>query len=380
MQTFVQLTTKKERSIMKRFARPLIVAGLIASGVIGDRVLAAPSPAPSASAAIVTTSTTSSMSSVSATSLDAAVERAYAIASPSVVYVKSTGVGTGSGVIYDSTGDIVTNAHVISGAKSIVVTLSSGKTYTAQLVGTDTADDLAVIHISATGLTAARFASTGTYTVAETVLAIGNPLGLQESVTSGLISALNRTVQESNGAYLPDAIQTSAPINPGNSGGALVDLSGSIVGIPTLEATDSQNNSGGAAQGVSFAISSARVTTIVPQLIATGSVAHTGRAYLGVSATDASAAQSTFNYGQSTSSTTSGALVGEVSSGSPAAQAGIQQGDVITTLAGKTITGEDDMLAALAAQKPNTTVTIKLDRDGTMHTVQVKLGELSATS
>ena len=366
---------------MKRFARPLIVAGLIASGVIGDRVLAAPSPAPSANAAVVTTSTTSSTSSVSATSLDAAVERAYAIASPSVVYVKSTGVGTGSGVIYDSTGDIVTNAHVISGAKSIVVTLSSGKTYTAQLVGTDTADDLAVIHINATGLAAAHFASTGTYTVAETVLAIGNPLGLQESVTSGLISALNRTVQESNGAYLPDAIQTSAPINPGNSGGALVDLSGSIVGIPTLEATDSQNNSGGAAQGVSFAISSARVTTIVPQLIATGTVAHTGRAYLGVSATDASAAaQSTFNYGQGTSSTTSGAHVGEVSSSSPAAQAGIQQGDVITTLAGKTITGEDDMLAALAAQKPNTTVTIKLDRDGTMHTVQVKLGELSATS
>jgi S1-C subfamily serine protease len=157
-------------------------------------------------------------------------------------------------------------------------------------VGTDTADDLAVIHINARGLTAAHFARAGSYQVAETVLAIGSPLGLQETVTSGVISALNRTVQESNGAYLPDAIQTSAAINAGNSGGALVDLAGEVVGIPTLKATDSA--SGSAAQGIGFAVPSSRVTYIAHQIIATGHVAHTGRAYLGVSATDAQQAQS----------------------------------------------------------------------------------------
>jgi S1-C subfamily serine protease len=358
---------------MKRFTRPLIAASLIAAGVLGDRAFATASPVPSVAAASV------AVSSTSATSLDAAVERAYAIASPSVVYINSASIGSGSGVIYDSTGDIVTNAHVVSGATAITVTLSTGKTYTARLVGSDTADDLAVIHINATGLDAAHFASAGTYKVAETVLAIGSPLGLQESVTSGLISALNRTVQESSGAYLPSAIQTSAAINPGNSGGALVDLNGTVVGIPTLEAADSQNNNGGAAQGVSFAVPSDRVTYIAHQLITTGTVTHTGRAYLGLSATDAST-QSALTYGQqSSSSATSGALVEQVSAGSPAATAGIEQGDVITALGGTTVTGENDLLAALGKQKPGATVTVTLERNGATLSVQVHLGELSAS-
>jgi S1-C subfamily serine protease len=160
---------------------------------------------------------------------------------------------TGSGVIYDGTGDVVTNAHVVSGAQKVTVTLGNGTTYTARIVGTDTTDDLAVIHINASGLTAAHFASAGSYKVAETVLAIGNPLGLQETVTSGVISVLNRTGQESNGTYLPDPTQTSAPINSGNSGGALVDLAGEVVGIPTLKATDSAS---GSAEGIGFAVPS----------------------------------------------------------------------------------------------------------------------------
>jgi S1-C subfamily serine protease len=316
-------------------------------------------------------------------------QHAFAVASPSVVYVDSVGLGSGSGVIYDSSGDIVTNAHVVSGAQRLTVTLSTGKTYTAKLVGTDTADDLAVIHINATGLPAAHFATAGSYTVAQTVLAIGNPLDLQQSVTSGLISALNRTVQESNGAYLPNAIQTSAPINPGNSGGALVDLTGAVVGIPTLEATDPQNNNGGAAQGIGFAVPSSRVTTIAQQLISTGKVAHTGRAYLGVAAVDAQQAQSSqgggyfggggFGSGGQGSATTpsvSGALVQSV--GGPAAQAGVQQGDVITALNETAIMGEADLLTALARQKPGTTVTLTLNRNGSTMTVHVTLGELPA--
>jgi putative serine protease PepD len=308
----------------------------------------------------------------SAAAIDAATTHAFAIASPSVVYVENVGVGSGSGVIYDATGDIVTNAHVVESAQQLRVTLSTGKSYAAHLVGTDVADDLAVIHIQASGLPAAHFAGPGGFRVAQTALAIGSPLGLQQSVTSGLISALNRTVQEGTGAYLPDAIQTSAPINPGNSGGALVTLDGTVVGIPTLEASDPQNNNGGAAQGIGFAVPSTRVTAVATQLIHSGKIAHTGRAYLGVSATDASA--QTANGGASQA----GALVQSVGAGSPAATAGVQQGDVILQANGHTITGQEDLLVVLAQAKPGSTLRLVLDRNGSSVTVTVHLGELPA--
>jgi S1-C subfamily serine protease/DNA-binding response OmpR family regulator len=373
------------RAATTRLAPPtriLAAAALIATGVLGDRaVQAAHTPTATATTTGSATATTATRATTSG-SLDAAMERAYAITSPSVVYIKSVGVGTGSGVIYDSTGDIVTNAHVVSGAQTVTVTLSNGKTYTARIVGTDTADDLAVIHVNARGLTAAHFASAGSYKVAQTVLAIGSPLGLQETVTSGVISALNRTVQESNGAYLPDAIQTSAPINSGNSGGALVDLAGEVVGIPTLKASDS---SSGSAEGIGFAVPSSRVTYIAHQIIATGHVAHTGRAYLGVAATDVQQAQSQgqdpFRFGPgggTTTATVAGALVQSVSG--PAAQAGVQQGDVITAANGQPITSEDDLLAALAHSKPGQTMTLQLNRNGSTLTVHVHLGELPASA
>ena len=376
---------------MLSFTRPLLTVGLIAAGGLTDHLFAsaAPSPSPVAAASSLVAS------AATASSLDAATEHAFAVASPSVVYVNSVGVGSGSGVIYDSKGDIVTNAHVVSQAQQITVTLSTGKSYTAKLLGTDTADDLAVIHINATGLPAATFATNGQ--VAESVLAIGNPLDLQQSVTSGLISALGRTVQEPNGAYLPNALQTSAPINPGNSGGALVDLNGQVVGIPTLEASDPQNNNGGAAQGIGFAIPSSRITYIVPQIIATGTVSHTGRAYLGVSAVDPSqlgqggSGQGGFGQGglgqggfgqggplQQTP-TVSGAVVGQVASGSPAANAGVQVGDVITAVNGTSISGQDDLLVALAQAKPGATITLAINRNGSTMTVKATLGELSAS-
>jgi len=283
-------------------------------------------------------------------------------------------------VIYDKTGDIVTNYHVVANAQSLTVTLSTGKTYTARLVGSDVKDDLAVIHIDATNLPAAHFAGAGSFRVAQMVLAIGNPLDLQQSVTFGLISALDRTVSEStsSGAYPPDAIQTSAPINPGNSGGALVTLDGSVVGIPTLEATDPQNNNGGAAQGIGFAIPSTRVTTIAHQIIVNGRVVHSGRAYLGVGTTDSSNAGGGSFFGQQQSNVP-GALVTDVAPGSPAAQAGLQQYDVITAVNGKAITGSDDLLTALAHAKPNQTVTLSVNRNGQTLSIKVKLGELAVS-
>jgi len=377
---------------MTRLTGLLSAAALVAIGVLGARVVgpalsnpsatAASAPRPAAVTAATTTTRPAAVvaaqgAATTGTAFDAATENAFAVASPSVVYIKNPGVGSGSGVIYDSSGDIVTNAHVVDNAQTLRVTLSNGKTYTARIVGTDTADDLAVIRINASGLPAARFAASGSYHVAQTVLAIGSPLGFQQTVTSGLISALNRTVQEPSGAYLPNALQTSAPINPGNSGGALVTLDGTVVGIPTLEASDPQ--SGSTAQGIGFAVPSSRVTYIAHQIIATGRVEHTGRAYLGVGAVDATSARafpSAFGNG---GPTVEGALVRNVAAGSPADQAGMQQGDVITSANGRTITGEDDLLVTLAHSTPGQTMTLALNRNGSTLTVHVHLGELQAS-
>ncbi len=372
--------------------RVLAVGALVAVGALADRAAqSSQQSAAAATAAVVSAgpvasslaspSRISTSAPTTAATVDAATENAFNKASRSVVYVENVGVGSGSGVIYDASGDIVTNAHVIAGQTALKVTLANGKTYAARLVGTDTADDLAILKINATGLPAASFATAGSYRIAQTVLAIGSPLGLQQSVTSGLISALNRTVQESTGAYLPNAIQTSAPINPGNSGGALVNLNGVVVGIPTLEATDAQNNNGGAAQGIGFAVPSVRVTFVASQIIKTGTVAHTGRAYLGVGASDntGQAANGNGFYGGGATPTVSGALVQQVSSNSPAANAGIQQGDVITAVNGSAISGQDGLLSALAKERPGQTITLTINRNGSTITAKAVLSELPAS-
>ncbi|HVA89478.1 MAG TPA: trypsin-like peptidase domain-containing protein [Chloroflexota bacterium] len=361
---------------MNRFAGIVTAAALLAAGAVGEHSLGS-SGSPSVLAD--TASAPISTSASSASSYDALTEHAFAVASPSVVFIENVGVGSGSGVIYDSTGDIVTNAHVVASGSKYRVTLNNGKVYAATVVGTDTSDDLAVIHINASGLPAAHFASSGGFAVAQTVLAIGNPLDLQQSVTSGLISAVSRTVQEANGAYLPDAVQTSAPINPGNSGGALVNLNGTVVGIPTLEATDPQNNNGGAAQGIGFAVPSTRVTDIAHQIITTGHVAHTGRSYLGVGVgSNSQSSGSIYGFGYGSQTPISGALVGNVAAGSPAERAGVQQGDIITAANGHSVSSGDDLLVALAHSKPGSTMTLTVNRNGTTLTLSVHLGELPA--
>ena len=198
--------------------------------------------------------------------------------SPSVVVIENS-EGLGSGIIFDSTGDIVTNAHVTTGSTTYTVTLADGRQFKGTLVGSFAANDLAVVHINATNLPAATFADSSQLVVGDIVLAVGNPLGLQSSVSEGIVSALGRTVPESATVTLPNVIQTSAPINPGNSGGALVNLEGQVVGIPTLGASDPQM--GGAAVGIGFAIPSNVVTDIAAQLIKYGEVVNSGRATLG---------------------------------------------------------------------------------------------------
>ncbi|HZT95794.1 MAG TPA: trypsin-like peptidase domain-containing protein [Chloroflexota bacterium] len=315
-------------------------------------------------------------SAATSTSVDSVFERAYAQASRSVVFVNNVGVGSGSGIVFDTNGDIVTNDHVVAGSKKFQVTLNNGKVYPATLVGTDIADDLAVIHVNASGLVPAHFAKAGSYQVAQTVLAIGSPLGLKQTVTSGLISGLDRTQQEPNGSYIPNAIQTSAPINPGNSGGALVTLNGVVVGIPTTVQTSTTNNQ--SVQDVGFAIPASRVTFVAGQIINTGRVAHTGRPYLGVSVGDSSNQQSFPFFGQGSGSTVAGAVVNQVGASSPAGRAGIQQGDVIVKFNGLQVTSADDLLTDLSTTKPGQAVSVELNRNGATKTIRLTLGELPA--
>jgi putative serine protease PepD len=202
----------------------------------------------------------------------AAVERQFVDVvdhvSPQVVQIQTNG-GLGSGIVYDDRGDIVTNAHVTANATRFRVTLSNGDRHAATLVGSDSAKDLAVLHISGATLAPAAFADSSAVHSGDIVFAIGNPLGLQSSVTQGIVSSVNRSVSEGDGVTLSQAIQTSAEINPGNSGGALVDLSGRVIGIPTLAALDPEFGDT-QAPGIGFAIPANTVQQVADRLIAGG--------------------------------------------------------------------------------------------------------------
>ncbi len=217
------------------------------------------------SKAAATATTTAS----SGTTIEAQQEAAIAKVEPAVVELKVTtaqGQLIGSGVIIDTKGDIVTNNHIVSGEESIVAVLYNGSTEQAQLVGTNTADDLAVVHIQPfANMTVVQIGDSSKLVVGQEVLAIGNPLGITETATKGIVSALNRSVTESTGTTISNAIQTDAAVNPGNSGGALINLQGELVGIPTLTAVNTESNT--AANGVSFAIPSNLVQTVIQQIL-----------------------------------------------------------------------------------------------------------------
>jgi putative serine protease PepD len=186
--------------------------------------------------------------------------------SPRVVQIQ-TDKGLGSGIVYDRHGAVVTNAHVAAGARRFLVTLANGDRHGAVLMGSDPSNDLAVIRLRGATPPPAEFADSSAVRAGDIVFAIGNPLGLQSSVTQGIVSSLNRRVGESNGVTLSNVIQTSAEINPGNSGGALVDLTGRVVGIPTLAALDPELGNTEAA-GIGFAIQSNAVKEVADRLLA----------------------------------------------------------------------------------------------------------------
>jgi S1-C subfamily serine protease len=283
--------------------------------------------------------------------------------------------GVGSGIIYDNQGHVLTNDHVVSGAQQFLVTLPDGRSFKdAKLIGRDPKTDLAVIQISGDNLPVAELGNSDQLQVGDWVVAIGNALGLPggPTVTTGVVSALNRTVQEpsgrgqQSGPFLLDAIQTDAPINPGNSGGPLANLAGQVIGINTLVA--GQAEPGVQAQGIGFAISMATAKPIADELVANGKVVHP---YIGigyVQMTPAIAAQLGISMQE-------GVLVRLVEPGSPAAQAGVQLRDVITAFDGQPLKEEAALSKALNGHKPGDTVTLTLLRDGKTMDVKVTLGE-----
>jgi putative serine protease PepD len=305
-----------------------------------------------------------------AASLEAAYQQVIDQVLPSVVEIR-TSTGLGSGVVYDDQGDIVTNAHVVGDNQQFEVLASkTAGSLPATLVGSYPPNDLAVIRVSGDQkLKPATFADSSKVRVGQLVLAMGNPLGLEATVTNGIVSATGRTVSEpvtpdSPGATLPDAIQTSADINPGNSGGALVDLTSEVVGIPTLAAVSPQE--GGAAPGIGFAIPSNQVKRLADQIVATGTVTDSGRAALGVRITTV----------VDPSGKPVGVGVVDVVPGGPAEAAGIQPGDVIVAVDGKETPTTEALGAVLADLKPGDKVPVTVNRGGAEQDLQVTLGEL----
>ncbi len=277
--------------------------------------------------------------------------------SPSVVQIQNP-EGLGSGVVFDTNGDIVTNNHVVAGGGPYTVTAGTHP-YGASLVGRFAPDDLAILHVSGAKLTPAAFADSSKLEVGDFAIAIGNPLGLRSSVTEGIVSAFRQGVSEGNGVALPLMIQTSAAINPGNSGGALADLEGRVVGIPTLAATDPELG-GTAAPGIGFAIPSNLVKDIATQIIRFGHVVNSHRAYLGVEIGDTNGA---------------GVLLQSVTAGGPAAKAGLVSGDLITSVNGSRTPTVDDFTSVVSELKPGTTVTLEVTTQRGAHkTVHLTLG------
>ncbi|AKJ13646.1 signal protein PDZ [Streptomyces incarnatus] len=290
---------------------------------------------------------------------------------PSVVQIQA-GHTLGSGVVYDGKGHIVTNAHVVESQKTFKVTAAnSEEPLTARLVSSYPAQDLAVIKLDKVpaGLRAARFGDTGKVQVGQIVLAMGSPLGLSSSVTQGIVSATGRTVSEvpggGTGATLANMVQTSAAINPGNSGGALVDLSGQVIGIPTLAAADPALG-GSAAPGIGFAIPASMVKTIAGQIVKEGRVTDSGRAALGITAR--TVVDDLYRR-------PIGVAVVSVKPGGAADKAGLRPGDIITRLGNRPVTTITSLSEALAADTPGQKTSVTYQRDGARKTVEVTLGE-----
>ncbi len=271
--------------------------------------------------------------------------------------------GLGSGVIVTKDGYILTNNHVVDGAQNVKVTLQDGREFTAKVIGRDPKSDIAVIKVSASNLPVVPFADSQKVQVGDIVLAIGNPFGVGQTVTQGIVSAMDRGGFMARDNY-EDFIQTDAAINPGNSGGPLVDVDGRLIGINTAILSRSGGN-----QGIGFAIPSDLARTVMTSLIEYG---HVTRGYLGVMIQNLSPQLAKeFKLKQSP-----GALVGDVVPNGPAAKAGLKEGDVVLQFNGKKMRDSRQLQLTVAETKPGATVPVQILRDGSPKTLEVTVGQL----
>ncbi len=356
-----------------RAGRVSLVLGLLVALVLAGCDEAASSDDPGEG-----TSTSPSTAAEDQGTFHGAITAVVEEARPSVVHITSqhpVGIrgtealvpaGVGSGVVIDEAGHILTNNHVIQGAAGLMVRLEDGSELQAEVVGQDAQTDLAVLRVTQGDLAVADIGRSGDLEVGAWVVAIGNALGLPggPTVTSGVVSALGRTIQEprqpdgSPGPFLFDLVQTDAPINPGNSGGPLLNLDGEVVGINTLVAGGNEVP----AQGIGFAIAIDTAMPLAQEMIETGRVSHP---YLGIAYVPLNALVAA----ELGAPRQTGALVQDVAPGSPAADAGLQPGDVIVSFEGDPVAGESDLPSALNAADVGDEVTMEVVRGG--ETVEV---------
>jgi putative serine protease PepD len=267
--------------------------------------------------------------------------------------------GEGAGVVYDKNGDILTDEHVVAGATSVSVTFENGYKVGAKVLGTDPSTDVGVIKVNAPAsqLHPIPFADSSSAQVGDPVVAIGSPFSLPETVTSGIVSAVGRSITAPNNFTITGSIQTDAAINPGNSGGPLLDGSGRVLGLSDQIETNNTTPTGqGSSSGVGFAIASNMVSRIAGEIIGGHPVKH---AYVGVLLNGTS---------------TGGAQISRIQPGSPAASAGLQQGDVVTAINGKKISSTQQFIETVDTYAPGQSITLSVKRGGSTQSVKLTLG------
>jgi S1-C subfamily serine protease len=373
----------------------LIGLGCNAAGL----TISTPRTPPTAVAVQVVTATPPPATVEASNPLEAQVIAVYENVSPAVVNITNRGYvydffmqavpqeGSGSGFVYDQEGHIVTNYHVIENAEELSVTLANGKVYDAKVIGVDPTNDLAVIGLDANVDLPApiEMGDSGHLRVGQFVVAIGNPFGLERTLTTGVISALGRVIQSPEGnRFIGEAIQTDASINPGNSGGPLLDLKGRVIGVNSQIISPSQ-----ASAGIGFAVSANTVRRVVPELIARGYYPHPWLGTTMLTLTSANA--KVFRDGGMQVPVEAGLLVSEVTPGSPADKAGIRGGDravrvgryqlllggdIITAINGKPVGDFQELTVYLETQtKVGDSVQVTIIRDGQEQTLALTLGE-----
>jgi putative serine protease PepD len=379
---------------MKQPTRSIIVmcAAALAGGT-GGAVIATEAAGPGGTRTVTRTAETSLNRTVAATSGEALSASAiYARSKDSVAYITATGTGasgaasaaggatdpygsgvgpdgdqgqagtaTGSGFVISADGYVVTNAHVIDGARRVTAKIGDGKALAAKVVGVDASTDLALLKVTPDAtLRPLTLADSSAVQVGDATFAIGNPYGLDRTLTTGVVSAVHRSIQSPDGYAINGVLQTDAALNPGNSGGPLLDARGHVVGVNSQIATSSSSDgTSGGNTGVGFAVPSDTVTRVVQQLRETGKATH---AYLGVGTSDDAGGDGT------------GARIASVTASGPAADAGLRAGDVLTRIGDTPVDDVEAMGTAVDAHRPGEQVTVTYARNGRTATAKVTLG------